>query len=387
MRRKKIMILYASYGDGHLQVSRALQEHFAHNGDHELIMIDLFQAASPWLNKITRYLYIKSFTILPMVYGMLYYSTNTMRENHPLLVKLNRYGSRALKALIELHQPDVVINTFPALAMPELRQKERWSIPICTIMTDFTIHQRWLHPQVDRFYVAHEDLMTQLCDRGIPRERITVSGIPLKSAFKQVEEEANLLEQHGLRRDRKTILIMAGAQGVLQNIRRVCRALLMLPGVQVIVICGRNESLRKDLLASMPPDAPLLALGFEHRIHAWMRAADCIVTKPGGITLTEALQTNLPIYIHRPVPGQEKDNALYLEGKGAARISYKTQELIEQLRAGILNESIWQHMRLAATHLRKQDASERVVQDILQHIDIWKQDIPGGWDMRQEAQL
>lgn len=362
------MILYASYGDGHFQVAKALREKFIENGIHNIIMIDLFKEASPTVNAITRYFYIKSYKVLPAVYGWLYYGTKHIRWDSFLAKRIQSYGVQTLKGIIEEERPDMVIHTFPMSVMPEICRKTGQSIPSVTVVTDFDLHRRWLHPDIDKFYVATEDLKDKIAKAGIPREQIYVSGIPVKPAFEEYEDTATILRKYRLSDAKHRVLIMAGSYGVMQGLKGMCARLSELEDVQMIVVCGKNNALRKEMEANFASVDNVRILGFVDQIHELMQISSCIVTKPGGITLSESIMRELPILIYKPVPGQERDNALYLASKGAAKIANEPKELESEIVQLLTSERNLKSMRRALRALKKPRAAEVIVQDILMEL-------------------
>ncbi len=146
-------------------------------------MIDLFKEASPTVNAITRYFYIKSYKVLPAVYGWLYYGTKHIRWDSFLAKRIQSYGVQTLKTIIEEERPDMVIHTFPMSVMPEICRKTGRSIPSVTVVTDFDLHRRWLHGnrQVLRSYGRSQ---RKDCEGGNTREQIYVSGIPVNRRLK-----------------------------------------------------------------------------------------------------------------------------------------------------------------------------------------------------------
>lgn len=362
--KKKVLVLYASYGDGHIQVSRALRERFEEVGC-DVALVDLFAEAYPLLNELTKYIYIKSYTLFPKLYGWSYYSTREMQVDTPFSSWFHGWGIAKLKEVLAREKPDAVVNTFPMLAMPELRKKTGVGIPIFTVITDYVLHWRWLHPLIDRYYVATDDLAAQIAATGVPEDRIRATGIPLKSAFRPLPRTEALYETYGLDPDKRTVLIMAGSYGVLPGLKQVCGALAALPEVQLIVVCGKNEALYESMRAWAEASENVRLFGFVQQMHELMSLADTIVTKPGGITLTEAVQCSLPVVLFRPVPGQERDNAEYMAARGAALIAMNEAELLDRIRTLLEPEG----RRLTAIRsleaLKKPQSAETIVSDIL----------------------
>lgn len=362
----KIMILYASYGDGHYQATKAIERCFQSKGISNIILLDLMAEAHPLLNDLTKFMYIQSFKALPFVYGWVYNKTKEMHSDTSFLSMINTMGMRMLKAVIAKEEPDLIIHTFPQLAMPKLIKKTGVSIPLVNVITDFDLHGRWIHSEVDRYYVATEDLKQEIANRGISSTRVMASGIPLGPDFGKINlSHSELLAT--LDPTKKTVLLMAGAYGVMKGLRDICEALTITGLHQILVVCGRNKELFRGLerTFSRCPDVHLY--GYLDNIPQMMAVSDCIITKPGGITLSEALACRLPLFLYRPVPGQELNNALYLKRKGIAHISYDAYNLAEQIESLWYNESSLAQMQLQIENLRKPEATEVIVNDILDH--------------------
>jgi processive 1,2-diacylglycerol beta-glucosyltransferase len=372
-KKTKILVLYASYGDGHIQVSRALQERLE-AADCDVVLVDLFAEAFPLINQFTKYIYIKSYTLFPRLYGWSYYSTREMRSDTLFSTWFHSWGMSKLKEVLQQEQPDGVVNTFPMLAMPELRKKTGVPLPIFNVITDYVLHWRWLHPLIDKYYVATDDLKNQMVEAGVDEDCIEATGIPLKRDFQPMERTAALYEKYGLDPEKRTVLIMAGSYGVLQGLKHVCESLASLAQVQLVVVCGKNESLYESMSEGMGDRPNIRVFGFMKEMHELMSLSDTMVTKPGGITLTESIQCGLPVVLFRPVPGQERDNAEYLASKGAAFIAYEEATLAAQITALLELEERRMEAVRNIEGLRKLHSAETIACDILVNLEAFHTD-------------
>jgi processive 1,2-diacylglycerol beta-glucosyltransferase len=177
----------------------------------------------------------------------------------------------------------------------------------------------WVHPHVDRYCVASEEVAFRLNDRGVPREKISVTGIPVMPQFSAPLERAVCARELGLRPEKFTVLMMAGGAGV-GSLDEMAQRVLRLPGeLQVVALAGRNADLLKRLqvLAKQHPDK-LFPIGFTTTVERVMTAVDLVVTKPGGLSVSECLAKERPMLLVSPIPGQEERNADYLLECGAA---------------------------------------------------------------------
>jgi processive 1,2-diacylglycerol beta-glucosyltransferase len=364
----KILILSASYGEGHVQVSRALQKCFHSKGIDNVKIVDLFGEAHPVINAITRFAYIKSFYIAPSIYGWLYYSSQQMGPDTVFSKLLNSFGSKKLKEMIMSEQPDAVINTFPFPAISEFRKKTGIYVPTYTVITDFTLHHRWVQPEIDKYYVATGDLKNEMVHSGIPPDRIKISGIPLRETFSGSSNITGLHQKYGLNPAKRIVLVMSGAYGGLHKIRQICQSLLMMPDSEIAVVCGKDKTMERILKNHFCGCKPVHIFGFVEDIHELMNLSCCIVTKAGGITLSEAVAAQLPIVIFRPVPGQERDNALYFAKKKAAVVINQTGEIPGQISDILFSEHHLFQMKPSVRSLQKHRATETVVADILNEL-------------------
>ncbi|HET7577983.1 MAG TPA: glycosyltransferase [Bacillales bacterium] len=369
----KILILYAKYGEGHLQVSRVLQKQFAANGIKNVRLEDLFADAHPVIDRMARFIYEQSFSVASFLYGWSYYLTKNMENDNALSRHFNAFGIRKLQELIKTDQPDIVINTFPMLVMPELKARTGADIPVFSILTDFDLHGRWLHSKIDKYYVATEDLKAKIMNKGIPSQKVLASGIPIQQDFEHPRDAAAVQSKYGLDPSKKTILLMAASYGGPREVGSACQFLANDERLQMIVVCGKNKRLQQKMTDRFKHEPTLRILGFTEDIPRLMEISSCIVTKPGGITLSEALRCQLPIFLCRPVPGQEKENARCLTEKGAAHIVDNKKNLAADLRKFLFDDQKLEEMKQAAHSLQKPKAAENIVQDMLKETDRMKQ--------------
>ncbi|CAM3103930.1 glycosyltransferase [Paenibacillus sediminis] len=359
----KVLILYASYGDGHYQASKAIEACLHQVGIHDVLLLDLMAEAHPIINELTKYVYMQSFTSIPHVYGWVYNTTKEMHPTSPLSILIHSLGIRKLKRYISTYQPNLIVHTFPQLVMPKIRRQTGIEIPIVNVVTDFDLHGRWIHPDIDRYYVATEELRQQIIQKGIPSNRVIASGIPIRTQFNSIPFSVNRFRRTG----KKNVLLMGGAFGVVQGIRKICDHLLTHTPFELNVVCGRNKELYNELNHLFGTHPNIQIHGYVDQISHLMQASDCIVTKPGGITLSESMACGLPLFLYRPVPGQELNNALFLQKKGVAFISHEPRELTSQVMQVLNNNNHLHNINSHMQQLVKPHAAERIVEDMINH--------------------
>jgi processive 1,2-diacylglycerol beta-glucosyltransferase len=216
---------------------------------------------------------------------------------------------------------DLIVNThfLPAEIVAALRRQGALKVPQATVVTDIDAHRFWAQSPCERYFVASEEAALALRRWGAPLDRISVTGIPIDPVFSRLPSRRASLAEHGLMGNRPVVLQLSGGSG-LGPIEEAYDALLRVETpIDLVVVAGRNREARYKLLRRMVPSRHRArVLGFTDRMHELMRAADLIVSKPGGLTVSEALACGTPMAIFNPIPGQESRNGDFLLENGAA---------------------------------------------------------------------
>jgi processive 1,2-diacylglycerol beta-glucosyltransferase len=342
---KKILLLSASAGAGHVRAAQALEKAFkqTENGESsEVHHLDILN----YTNKVFRHLYSKAYidlvNKLPEVPGWVYDKLDKPWKNERRRLALDKLNTRPLVKLLREYQPDLIVCThfLPAEIVSWLKAKERLSSRQVIIVTDLDVHAMWLVHHYEHYFVALDEARAYLEALGIPPHKITVSGIPIDPVFAQQKDKQEMRAKHGLAPDRTTILLSAGGFGVGSVDALIASLLPLQHRAQIVAICGRNEELKKRLTrlaARAKPDATVLLrpFGYTNEMDELMTASDLVLGKPGGLTTSEALAKGLVFVIVNPIPGQEERNSDHLlEGAVAIRcnnlptLSYKLDRLL-----------------------------------------------------------
>ncbi|OLP65059.1 Processive diacylglycerol beta-glucosyltransferase [Bacillus pumilus] len=367
---KKILILTANYGNGHMQVAKTLYDECKSQGFEHVIVSNLYQESNPIVSEVTQYLYLKSFSIGKQFYRLFYYGVDKIYNKRKFNIYL-KMGNKRLDELIQLHNPDIIIITFPMIVVPEYRNKTGKVIPTFNVMTDFCLHKIWVHENIDRYYVATDYVKQKLVEIGTHPSDVKVTGIPIRPQFEADVPTSKIYQKYGLSSNKKVLLIMAGAHGVLKNVKELCEALLLDSEVQIVVVCGKNATLKQSLsdLEQAHPDQ-LKALGYVEQIDELFRVTDCMITKPGGITLTEATAIGVPVILYKPVPGQEKENALFFEEYGAAIVINRHEDILESVTQLLQDEEKLESMKQNIKQLHLKQSSQTILEDIVEQSDL-----------------
>ncbi|QSX05330.1 glycosyltransferase [Sedimentibacter sp. zth1] len=356
-----ILITTAPFGNGHKMVATALKNAFMNKGYQNVFIIDLFTEAHPFITKKIKKAYLKSYNY-GYAYSFMFYGVEKL-VGKKIMDVYKSFGYKQLKEIVNNIKPNLIINTFPILATDKIKSNLNIDIPIFTIVTDFYVHKLWISEEIDKFYIATEEVKKELEKMNIPIEKAVVTGIPIRESFEEYENTTLIYDKYGFDHTKKIVLISAGAFGVLKDISKICTQLCSNKNIEIAVVCGNNKEL-KDELDILEYDN-LKVFGFTEQIHELYKISTCMITKSGGITLSEALAVQLPLILFKPVPGQEKENALYFESKGTAFIANNTEELLEHTRYIVENQSVALAMQNNMKKIYNKASSETIVEDVM----------------------
>lgn len=317
-----ILILSASTGGGHFKASRALESYILENEtDANIKVVDTLEYVNPFINKIVTRGYLVLAKYLNALYKSLYSSTDKFGVLTCLVTKLIFLFSKKLLPLIDEFSPDVVITThpFPTEMISILKGNKSIKVPSICIMTDYAPHNTWIKSNIDEYCVACEDMIEGMINRGIASNKIHPYGIPVYSGFFHQDEEDKkvLLKDLELSENKMTVLVMAGSFGVY-NIEKIYKNISNIPmDFQIIILTGNNEILYNKIKEQIKfSNKQTKLIKFTNEVHRYMNIADVLITKPGGLTVSEALAANLPLITFDAIPGQEEANAKFLLNHG-----------------------------------------------------------------------
>lgn len=323
---KKILLITGSFGNGHLQVSNSLKSEFNKKYSDEVVVVesDLFLEAHPNLTPILKDLYLYSFSFFRDIYGYMYYAGKRQKN-----MSFYRYFSYSyLRKLVEDEKPDIIVSTFPT---PALSLLGNMNVPIINIVTDYYYHKSWLTKNAYRYYVSTVKSKEAFVRVGVNPDNIKVFGIPINSSFDEKVDKEDWYKINSLLLNKRTILISAGAFGVTKNLARLIEKITENRDVQVVIICGKNKQLKLNLEALYKERDNVKIIGYTQNMREWMQTSDILITKAGGVTISEALASRIPMILLKPVPGQEGENAQYFEQNGLAKIAYNTTDILNHI--------------------------------------------------------
>jgi len=379
--RDDILILTASAGGGHLVAARAMEAALrARAPQLRISVVDVLAIANPLFRRLYAGGYLALVRHLPAAMGWLYDTMDRPNPglSDKLRIAIQDANKGPIVRTILRRRPRLIIHThyLSAEIVAQMRRARRIDCPHVIVTTDYETHRIWAQQPAERYYTATEDGKFYLTTFGIAPEHILATGIPVRPGFVPAEDMAAARRECGLDPDIPVVLLLCGGFGVGPIVDLFGELLAVSAAAQIVVIVGRNEPLHRRLEAvarhhgragrpraavapdlrvrraggvrlSHEPGAPatgpadaiegsdalreplasargsspaarsVRVIGFTDRVHDWMRAADVAVTKPGGLTVAEALACGLPLVIVNPIPGQETRNSDYVLERGA----------------------------------------------------------------------
>lgn len=340
MNKVRIIFLYVSFSSGHQRAAEAIME--ALNTLYPQVDargLNSFSYAYPRIEKVLGKAYLEVLKRTPKLWGYLYDNRNVLEATVEIRDILSRLNSRKFRKIITGFAPHAVVCTqaAPCAVISNLKRRKHQSLKLVAVITDYKAHAYWMYDNVDLYIVPTEEVKADLVNYGIKKDRVKVLGIPIDPKFQTRGIKAKAKQSLKLNPDLNSILVMGGGQGFGPIGDILGELALVKPPFQTIIITGRNKKLYRNLkkIAGTFP-FPLTLMSFTRKIEEVMDAADIIITKPGGLTSSEALAKGLPIIIVDPIPGQEERNSQFLvREKVALRIDNIND--INKVISGLLN--------------------------------------------------
>ena len=393
--RKKVLIMSASTGGGHNRAARAIKEELESrtidNMSIECEIVDSLKLVNNTMDKVISRGYEKSALYTPKAYGSVYrFSETTIASKNEFKTNpLTSLMARKFKHLLNESTPDLIIGThpFPMIALSTLKKNNNIHSlslsesfykstkvdipPMISVLTDYTTHSTWIQNEIDYYIVGHEYVKELLVYEGVDSEKVKAFGIPVEKSFLSHRDRETVLTELGLSPEKLTVLLMGGSFGA-GNIKETLEDLIAIDrDFQILVITGRNEHLKDKLskmLDSTIHNKNICLLGYTNKMNDILASIDVLISKPGGLTTTEALLNDVPMIVPYFIPGQEEENLDFLTNCGAALRTTKKYSLPVLLKVLIDDPSRLDNLRKNIKSIRKFDSAVNIsnlVVDIL----------------------
>lgn len=369
----RILIFYASYGGGHLSAAKSIKQYLDENYKNvKTKMVDCVEYINKGLNTITTFAYKEMAKKAPWAWGEIYDHSQKGAMSH-ISSGANKFMSIKLNRLFEEFKPDVVISTHPFASQMTayLKEKGKTNCILASVMTDFASHDQWLVGSefIDHIFVSYEGMKKDIIAKGVPSTKIHATGIPLSNRFLEHFNKREIKASFDLDYDKKTILFFGGGEFGLgkEKTLKILKAFIdnIYDEYQIIAISGKNEKMQAKFEELVGNNPNVQVYGFTNEVPELMSISDLVVTKPGGLTITESLASGLPIVVINPIPGQEVENAEFLEKNGVAVWIRKTENPDEAVKELLENPAQIKHMKIRSKLMAKKNSTKDICKIIM----------------------
>ena len=359
-----VLFLSASVGEGHTAAAQAVSSALIERlPDARCEVVDSYRYASTVFHRVASNGYIGMVKLLPQLYKFAYDQAERATKISAFKTWLHRYTALNLRHFVKELRPDVVVcsHAFPCGVMAEYKREFADAPPVVGIVTDFVVHPFWIHRNIDKYAVGTAAMRQTLISRGVAAQRVMVTGIPIDCRFAQPTSKRRARHTIGVAPDVTTLLLMGGGLGIGPLEKALIAMDALDAPMQIVVVVGKNQGLERRLKeVARGLHHRVKVAGFIQNVYDYMRAADVLVSKPGGLTSSEALVAELPIIMLRPLPGQEERNTRYLEERGVGLRVEKSRELTEALEHLLASPTLLEKMRRSARSLAHPHAAQSV---------------------------
>ena len=374
---KKILILYAAYGGGHYSAAKSIKKYLDDNYEVQAEIVDCMEYINRVLNKVTTSAYKEIAKKAPSLWGKVY--TNSQRGilGH-VSSRTNKVMAIKLKNLIKEINPDLVISTHPfsSQMVSYLKRKGKISCKLCTILTDFAPHDQWLigHEYTDGFFVSNDKMERYLVEYGVDKNKVYVTGIPLSDKFFEKFDKTSIYDEFKLDKTKPVILFFGGGEFGLGKDRtvQILESLIHnLKTYQIIAISGRNTKMNNaftDLVIKLNVENRVKVFDYTNKVPELMSISCLVVSKPGGLTTSESLASSLPMLVINPIPGQEEENAEFLESHNVAIWLKKDDDPDKVIYDLFNNPEKLDEMKKNAKLLAKKNSTKDICKIIVENI-------------------
>ncbi len=369
---KKIVILYAAVGGGHFKAAEAIKNYIDENySDCETVMLDALKYTNKAIDKIVINSYVNMARYSPELWGDIYKLSSKQYSVANFSNAVQRLLSIKLLKYFKEENPDIIVSTHPFVTemCAVIKKKGKINSKLNVIITDYASHRFWeLKPEyVDNYFVANKDIKYSMIFNGIPANKINITGIPVGPAFLKTYDKSKIYEYFGLSKDKKTVLIFGGGEYGLSNVKNFYNGLLNVDeDIQIVTIAGRRAKSQKMFSElAQNSNKKVLILGYTDKVPELMQISDLVISKPGGLTTTEILISNVPFVIINPIPGQEEENAQFLLNNGAAVRIYDSKKSKPFLDNLLTDNIRIENIKLMQRHIAKPNSTKDIVEKIL----------------------
>ena len=362
---KKVHIFHISEFGGHSKAAESIKEALIYkNPEIHVLKLNGLGYFYPRGEKIIDFLYTKIIKYTPDLWGKAYDRKKVVASVEPYRKIVNRSTFSKLNKFVNEYKPDCFVATqaFPCGAIADFKEKAGLNIPLVAIVTDYHPNRFWIHPFVDRYVVACQEAKDVLIKEGVDEEKVKILGIPISVKFLTSYPKEETSKELAFEPNLNSVLLMGGGLG-LGPIKLIAKKLNNLDcNFQIIIVCGKNKNLYEWFIKNKAKfKKPISIFGYTDNIHKIMDFSDIIITKGGGITISEALAKGLSIIVTNPIPGQEERNVDYLLKENAIVRADCVDEIGRIVNRFLKNQKEMYVLKERAKQISFIDSSLRVV--------------------------
>jgi UDP-N-acetylglucosamine:LPS N-acetylglucosamine transferase len=356
----KVLILTVTAGQGHNMTAKAISDHLESIGVHSIVLDTYY-----YINKLLGSTVSKGYLVSVNAKSAYKHAYRRLEQRKKNSYKIsasrvtNVILAQRLRKFLDFYDPDIIVCThiFAGMIVDVMKQLKETNAKTIGILTDYTIHPYWEETlRFDYFVVPNEYITIKAKKKGFEDDQILPLGIPILPKFANELSKEEIREKLGLDINKRTILLMGGSMGYGHIEKIVDQMEESKLDFQIISVCGNNKTTKKNI-DNKKLSKKILNFGFTDNIDELMTASDCIITKPGGITTSEALVKRLPMIITNPIPGHEDRNTEFLLNHGAAMSITPTFPLDEILNQLFTNPIRINQMKESIETIRKPNST------------------------------
>lgn len=313
---------------GHHQVADTLVNYLTKR-DETIVCkkVDLLSTWNPLIESIVTKTYLEWIDHFPKIYAWTYKQMAHHSNANRSYIYYELLFLKTMKQIIIEENPDLIFCThgFPSYLLNQLKKKDQCEVPVINVYTDFFINDIWGREMIDFHFVPTQAVKNMLINDHVNEESILVTGIPIAEQFAKKNNQS--IEHHA----RLNVLVSGGSVGA-GNIMALLQAQTSDKGIDYIVLCGQNKKLYDEIKKlNFDYIYPLPYIRSKRKMNDLYNHAHAIITKPGGVTISEALQKRIPIFIHSALPGQEEINLQLLKDLHLVHEINHQEELSDQM--------------------------------------------------------
>lgn len=361
------IVFSASIGQGHNQAAKAIKNELEKEGFSHVTVIDTLYWIHPFLHQFIEGAYKWILRYHPYVWDKVFHSSDDSVHLLFLYKTFIRFFSKRIEAFIEEKNPPFIISTHPCatLLIAEAKERRNWPIPLHSVITDFKLHPTYVHKYVTNYFTIDETAEQFANLHGLNPSCFHQTGIPFPAKAPTTSESDSFRKRLNIPTNHAVILIAGGGVG-LSSFQVILKELEQVT-IPLTIFCmiGHNQ-LAKRKLRRYHSKHNVCVVPFTDQFISYLAISDILITKAGGLTLSEALACEIPVVLYEPLPGHEEQNAMTAVRWGAAIRAFEREQISGYIELILTNQAIRNQMILSARQHKKQNVAKEIVRSIIE---------------------